>query len=582
MNSSHAYNKLYDWQRMFVDESPREFYWRMVNSNSISTTLDAKDWSNESFTISNPSMNRIGYFLRMGIGKTLITLAKAEKQNADCIFVTSLKSKVEAGEIEGEFGYELKQSGYKVYYAHKALDEDGNMTILSLDSKRKQREFEQVVQSKAKIAYVFNHEHISTKKGYQRLVYLASNYTNIAWIVDEAHKISNRSAQVSKLMDKMLYSYSTPNVKIPIREARQQIATAIADNDTQRAKQLENLIHLSKHNVFRSNIKGLYLATGTPNVAGYESLYFLMHLLGHEWVYSGQVQDKNKLGFRIQESYTEKTIRGFSAFFEEFCIEDSYAKRFNPFGSPIKDYKNIDKLLDLSQQYSFYARTENYYPDLPPRLSTILWVPKHKTYDQMSDSKPTNPHYRVLDGFICDMPSLLKLRQRQLASGFMGNAEESTYYHTLKVDILAELLNDQPDNYLVFYNYTPELYLILSAAESAGYKVDIWNGTTKSQANYRKAGDTTKNLFIANIDSGSAALNLQKYSKVIFFSLPDTYTDYDQAIGRVQRIGQKSKEVDVIHIIAKGTVEEKVWKHLQIGEDYSDLMYERDIVWREI
>ena len=568
-----VYETLFDWQRQFVDKNPKEYLIDLVGPEKVhALESDAP--------VGLSGMERIGFFLRMGIGKTKISISKAEKLNggADCIFAVSLKTKVVAGEMEGEFGDELKRAGYKVFYAHKALDENGELTIPSLDSKKNMKLFEQAIADGEKLAYIMNHEHMATKKGYQRLVYLATKYKNIAWIIDEAHKISNRKSGLSKRVYDMLYKWGTPEVKISIREVQKERKEAIARQDWKRVKDLDDLTVLAKENVFKKSIKGFYLLTGTPNASGYVSFYWLLVLLGHIWKHEYQFIDDDT------GEVTTKALKEYDAFFEEFCVEDTYAKKWNPFGKAIKKYKNVDKLLDIVQLYGFFAKTENYFKGMPTRSVEVRWVGRDMSYVKMTDPDKHNPHYRVLDGYICDSPALLGLRARQLASGFMGNAEKAEYYHTMKIESIEELLRENPDNYLIFYNWTPELYMIMEAADSAGYNIDVWYGKQKSQSNYRKATgeEGEKNVLIANIDSGSAALNLQKYSKVIFFAPPELFMDFDQAIGRIERIGQKAKEVEVIVMIAKGTVEEKIWKKLQKGENYTEIMYSRDFIWREI
>ena len=570
-----VYDTLYDWQKQFVDNTPREYFIKLFGEERVRKALE-DNFDNPVAGTSH--IERLGLFLRMGTGKTKITVAKAEKKNADCIFVTSLRSKVVAGEEEGEFGWELKLAGYEVFYSHKAFNSDGEFTILGLDSKKQFARFEEVVEAGGKIAYVFNHEHITTKKGYQRLVYLASQYKNISWIIDEAHKISNHKADVADRVYKMLYDWNTPEIKVSLRDLKKQIKQAELENDLVLLKQLNNLHMLSKENVFKKNITLFALATGSPNSSGYRSFYHILRLLGHRWECMAKIYSEET------DLVEVKQLRDYKAFFHEYCIEDTYAKRFNPFAQAIKSYKNTDKLLDIVQQYAFFAKTENYFQGMPKRLVEVQWIPKDESYTKMNDPRKDNPYYRVLDGFICDTPALLGMRSRQLATGFMGNAEHCEYYHVNKVEALREKLEAEPGNYIIFYNFTPELYMILSAAEELGYNIDIYNGMEKNMDNYRKAkgSEDEKNLLIMNVASGSAALNLQKYSNMIFFAIPDMFRDYDQAIGRIQRIGQKEKEVSVLVLITKGTVEERVWKQIKQGLNYTNAMYERDIIWREI
>jgi SNF2 family DNA or RNA helicase len=315
-------------------------------------------------------------------------------------------------------------------------------------------------------------------------------------------------------------------------------------------------LSFSRDNYFREHIKHVYIGTGTPFTVGYVDLFQQLKILGHKWTYDG--------------------------FFKSYCVEDITVKRFNIFAQGIKEYKNVDQLLDLVEQYAFFARTENYYPFLPDRRMTALWVKQDEAYRKMSFDHLDNPDYRVFDGFICDTPAIFKLRLRQLASGFMGNAEESNYYSTLKTDKLQEILEDSEDNYVIFYNYTPELFMIMSAAEEAGYVYDVYTGAHKDLKYFNDTTITSKKLIIANIQSGSTGLNLQSYKNAVFYSLPDVWSDFEQGVGRIERIGQKSPFVDVYILMTIDTVETRIWDSLMKGKDYTDKMFERDYIYKEI
>jgi SNF2 family DNA or RNA helicase len=199
----------------------------------------------------------------------------------------------------------------------------------------------------------------------------------------------------------------------------------------------------------------------------------------------------------------------------------------------------------------------------------------------MAWNNKLNPYYRVFDNYICDTPSIFKLRLRQLASGFMGNADEAKYYSTHKLDKLTQLLEDNDENYLIFYNYTPELFMIMSVAEELGYVYDTYNGLTKEMNYYNDPNRKTKKLILANIKSGSVGLNLQEYKNAIFYSLPDVWSDFEQGVGRIERTGQKSNFVNVYVMMSVNTVESRIWDSLMKGKDYTDKMFERDYIYKE-
>lgn len=497
-----VYNTLYDWQKPFVDKI-------------IESHLD-EDYL------------RWGFFLRMGIGKTKIMVAAAEKRKSDCIIVTSIKSKVTEEFDEGSFGDELRQAGYEVFFSHK-LTRAHRLDTTS-DSKAAQveylRKLESAIKKGKKVAFVNNYENILTQAGYVIINVLGQHYNNISWLFDESHKLKDKDSSVTKRVRGMLYNKYVPALK--------QRRTP---------------------NYFKENIKQVFLGTGTPFTVGYEDFYSQLDLLG------------------IDMNYGEFT--------ERFLKLDEEARRYNPFAKVIKGYKDREGLLDLVESKAFFARTENYYPFLPERITTIVKVPRSESYDKMSNPALNNPHYRVLDGYIADTPSLFKLRLRQLASGFMGNAEKSDYYSDAKLEKLTEILDNNVNNYVIFYTYTPELFMIIKAAEDAGYEYELWNGKHKESDLYYDPSVKEKKLIIANIESGSTGLNRQKYNTVIFYSLPDTYALYDQGVGRVERIGQESDFVEVIVITMRDTVEDRIWKALMKGMNYTNKAFERDFIYKE-
>lgn len=524
-SESKLYNSLYDWQKPFIDKLVDKFDLEKHTSKHT----------------------RYGFFLRMGIGKTKLMLTMGELHESDCIIVTSILPKVLEENIRGSFGEELELAGYKVYYSHKLYQP----TPLKNGSKRSgnsepaiaERYYDEFIDdflNKRKIAYVNNYDDIMTTKGFSILHLLAGGnagsnkndkkenvlgYNNITWIFDESHKMKSKESKVSIRVHSMLSSNHAPGLKV-IRE-----------------------------NYFKENIKHIYLGTGTPFTVGYVDLYQQLRILGHEWAYND--------------------------FFNEYCVEDMKIRKFNIYAKAIKDYKNVDKLLDIVDKYAFFARTENYYPFLPERITSVLWCKQDESYKLMAWNSKLNPYYRVFDNYICDTPSIFKLRLRQLASGFMGNADEAKYYSTHKLDKLTQLLEDNDENYLIFYNYTPELFMIMSVAEELGYVYDTYNGLTKEMNYYNDPNRKTKKLILANIKSGSVGLNLQEYKNAIFYSLPDVWSDFEQGVGRIERTGQKSNFVNVYVMMSVNTVESRIWDSLMKGKDYTDKMFERDYIYKE-
>jgi len=77
-----------------------------------------------------------------------------------------------------------------------------------------------------------------------------------------------------------------------------------------------------------------------------------------------------------------------------------------------------------------------------------------------------------------------------------------------------------------------------------------------------------KVIFITS--AGSAALNLQSASVLIFYDTPWSYGDLVQTIGRAQRIGSLQEHILIIHMVNRGTIDEHVLKRVTSKKDLSD------------
>ena len=148
--------------------------------------------------------------------------------------------------------------------------------------------------------------------------------------------------------------------------------------------------------------------------------------------------------------------------------------------------------------------------------------------------------------YLAETTGAFWLRSRQISIGFLGNAGECEWYDTTRLKSLEKFLSENEDNYVLFYNFTPELLEIYSICEKLGYNIDVYSGEVKSTFFYEKYSHQSeeeqlinkKNIILANFASGSTGMNWQNYHQCILFSIP-LFKDYTQALARIYRIGQK-------------------------------------------
>jgi Superfamily II DNA/RNA helicases, SNF2 family len=76
-------------------------------------------------------------------------------------------------------------------------------------------------------------------------------------------------------------------------------------------------------------------------------------------------------------------------------------------------------------------------------------------------------------------------------------------------------------------------------------------------------------VFLAQIQTAGLGITLHAADTAIFYSMDYSFANYDQARARIHRIGQRNA-CTYIHLVAQGTVDEKVLAALQAKKSVAD------------
>ena len=112
---------------------------------------------------------------------------------------------------------------------------------------------------------------------------------------------------------------------------------------------------------------------------------------------------------------------------------------------------------------------------------------------------------------------------------------------------------------LVFSQFVQMLTIICRAIEDCGWDYCYLDGRTKNrmQVVNEFEHNPDKRIFLISLKAGGTGLNLTVADTVILFDPWWNPMVENQAIDRAHRIGQTNK-VQVVRLISKGTVEEKI------------------------
>lgn len=481
------------------------------------------------------SRDSFGIFLDMGLGKTPISLAFAEANHCTKVLIISINAK--AQETQDDNGSWLNWAlRSDVEYAFKNKHD----TEFSDEAELLLANYESLfARGKAKT------QRVTLKSNIARFIDSCKAH-NVALIVDESHKMKNLQSQ-----------------------------------------QTNAILKIQKELKRKANKVYTYLLTGTPFTTGYIDLYAQLKALGYQ------------------------ETKGY--FIDNFCERGNIPGLLG-WQQPIVGYKNLKELFDVVHKYAITAQS-SCLVDLPETIfiehtsqtsfdfemftkeyvqkSDILHFAESHDIDlpnasrYTTDKKYPNPFFRNIaypnDKWIAETSGTFWLRARQLSIGFNGNAEENIWYDNRRLMQLRDFLANNEDNYVIFYNFTPELLEIYDICEKLNYNIDVYCGEIKSLQFYNKFASLSdsqkltqkKNVIIANFASGSTGMNWQEYNKCIIFSLP-VYKDYAQALKRIHRVGQK--RTVFYHIFyQRNWLDKSMMSALKSATTYNHKLFEDDI-----
>ena len=174
------------------------------------------------------------------------------------------------------------------------------------------------------------------------------------------------------------------------------------------------------------------------------------------------------------------------------------------------------------------------------------------------------------------LAALTRLRQICCHPGtFLDNYDGESGKMELFMQILPDLISNG-HRILVFSQFTSMLEIIQKVLDEQKYDYFYMEGSTKvtDRNDYVKRFNAGEGqLFLISLKAGGTGLNLTGADTVIHFDPWWNPAVEDQATDRAHRIGQKNS-VQVIKLITKGTIEEKIYKLQKKKKELSDSVIE--------
>lgn len=298
---------------------------------------------------------------------------------------------------------------------------------------------------------------------------------------------------------------------------------AIANNTS---KQTKGVVKLKFDN--------LVLLSGTPcSNARYDKLYTQLKMLGLHM---------NK------RSYEDRYCNFFDM--EKGGVKFRVLSKTNP-------YKNVDELKQVMKGLGcVFMRTDEVL-DLPEQRFINVWVPPSKYYktfvkDGYVDCGDTE--------YISSSPATDMLYARQLC-----NSKE-------KLEMVKTLIEGTEDRVIIFYNFNCELELLQQLVQKLKRPISYVNGSVKNLNCYNNNSDS---ITLVQYQSGSSGVNLQKASKMVYYSPPIKSDFFEQSKKRIHRIGQDNK-CTYWKLITNNSIELNIYNTLAKKQDYNEELFKHE------
>lgn len=279
--------------------------------------------------------------------------------------------------------------------------------------------------------------------------------------------------------------------------------------------------------------KNVILLSGTPTGGKYEKLWSQMHLLG--WSISKDLYWKQFVNVEYLD-VADKSI------------------------PLVTGYKNVPRLKrKMAEHGCQFLKTDEVF-DMPAQTFQQIRISSTKEYREFRKNSIVTVGTEELVG---DTTLTKMLYERMLCS----------IYNPEKLQAFEDLLAGCSDRVVVFYNFNRELGQMTDVCRKLDKPHSVVNGSVKSLDKYEHRHSS---VTFVQYQAGAMGLNLQKANKIIYYSLPLSSELYEQSKKRIHRIGQE-RPCFYYQLICRNSIEEKILATLDMRQDYTEKLFEKDV-----
>ncbi len=393
-------------------------------------------------------------------------------------------------------------------------------------------------------------ELLRRRKGIERVLVIAPASVKYQWKT-EIEKFTNLTAQIiDGLLPRRRTLYAAPafynltSYELVLKDIRYMHDLRPDLIILDEAQRIRNWSTATARTIKQLKSRYAFILTGTPLENKLEELFSVIEFV-----------DGRRLGPAFR-------------FLHEHRMEDETGR--------LLGYRGLDRIHDQLAPVLLRRTRQEVLKDLPERTDQVFRVPltpqQAEPYYEQSDILAALMRKWERQGWLSEIDQkrvLCCIQNMRMLCNSTFLFDKQTH-HSPKLEefreILTELAIEENRKVVVFSEYERMTHLAGQELGKMGIGfVSLHGGVPSRQRGAlieRFRNDSECKVFLST-DAGGVGLNLQAASAVVNFEPPWNPARLEQRIGRVHRLGQ-SRPVQVIHLLTKDSIEERVWETLRL------------------
>lgn len=246
-------------------------------------------------------------------------------------------------------------------------------------------------------------------------------------------------------------------------------------------------------------------------------------------------------------------------------------------------YRNLKAVHDKLKELIIRRSKEQVFDSLPDQIENNYYLDLSQEQEEIHQGYLTTL-FMIINKKVLTPMDVKRLQKTLLAmrmvcdSTFLIDRQTNISPKLVELtSILKDLVVENRRKLIIFTEWTTMTYLIGKVLSEMGIDFVEFSGKVpvkKRQLLIDQFHSNPDCMVFLSTDAGGVGLNLQNADCIINYELPWNPARLNQRIGRVNRLGQMSEKINVINLICKNSIEEKVLAGINLKQELFEAVFE--------